>query len=114
MDEKRNNNLKIIILVQSIIIVVLLIYIYFNNKDNPDQDIKQQSFNEFRNFSLSDKEKNETNFFFNNDPSEEQINQYCIEKRMNCIYYCRENSPTSTFCTQLIAQSGRQNYGVNQ
>jgi len=54
------------------------------------------------NVSLSEEDKYSTVNFFNSTSSIEEINNYCENNRMNCMYYCREINPQNEVCKKLF------------
>lgn len=60
-----------------------------------------RNFLNIKNFQLSESQINEIKSFFDSNPSQEEINNYCNTNRMNCMYYCRTINPDDEFCNSL-------------
>ena len=52
--------------------------------------------------NLSDEEINNIKDFFESNPNEEEINQYCKDYMFKCMYYCVELGGDLDFCDKSL------------
>lgn len=63
--------------------------------------IKSESeFVRNQNFQIDENTKNEIINFFDSNPSDEEIENYCQENRMYCMYYCMEINQNHSMCKE--------------
>ena len=116
---------KPMVLIIVIVIVVLVVigavvgYLYFSGKFNGHARFPGRGgqFNASRNIQLNQSQIDEVTSFFNSNPTQQQITDYCNTNRMNCFYYCMNIDKTNSYCKQLATQRpgnytgrGRGNY----
>ena len=60
-----------------------------------------------KDFQINDDAKNEVTSLFENSLDIAEINSYCEQNRMGCVYYCRSINPNNEMCNQMnISQAG--------
>ncbi len=52
-------------------------------------------------FQIDDSTKEEIILFFNSNPSDEEIENYCGENKMYCEYYCMQVNPEHEYCKNM-------------
>jgi hypothetical protein len=57
------------------------------------------------NFQINENTKNEITAFFESTTDTNEINSYCEQNRMNCMYYCRSINPNNEICSQITNQT---------
>jgi len=94
--EKKKDNRKIV-LVTFICIALISIAIYFVFII-PNKDFKNFNSNDGRmgGSQLTPETGNEITSFFESSPSDQEIENYCLENPMHCGYYCQNNE--AEFC----------------
>lgn len=99
-------------------------YIYLNNSNyRNNNNYSQFRNNNFRrgqgingtrgNFQLNQIEINAVTDFFKNNPSSEEITNYCNNNRMNCFYYCRNINTEADYCKSIMNYTRSGNYSRN-
>jgi hypothetical protein len=84
-------------------------YFIFNNRSS------RGNFGNFRNFQLNETQINEVSSFFSSNPSSADINSYCEQNRMNCLYYCRSINANDAACKNITMMGqGNQFYQGGQ
>ncbi|MFA5856833.1 MAG: hypothetical protein WC867_05715 [Candidatus Pacearchaeota archaeon] len=53
-------------------------------------------------FQINEEDKQEVSAFFENNPTNEEINEYCNNNRQNCFYYCRNINQENLYCIELV------------
>jgi hypothetical protein len=63
------------------------------------------------NSQIDENTKNEITSFFDSTSNTSEINSYCEQNIMNCMYYCRSINPNNEICKEIMNSSrmgGRQ------
>ena len=76
-------------------------YLILNN-------FRNHSFAKGGNFNLDENTKNQITSFFESSPSQTQLDDYCNQNRMYCIYYCRQVNPSSELCAGILNSTNFQ------
>jgi hypothetical protein len=102
---KEKTDVRKIIFVSLICIVLISVSVYFIfikndkknfgefNPNNPNDDREG-------NFSITPETENEITSFFQNSPSDSEIETYCQQNPMYCQYYCMKNTDAE-FCSEF-------------
>jgi len=67
-------------------------YFIFNNRGFPGRNAR---------FNLNESQINETTSFFNSNHTSGEIDSYCQQNRMNCVYYCKNINQNEEICKNM-------------
>jgi hypothetical protein len=96
--KKEISTKKVIILsATSLIVVILGVSAYFILEHSNRREFRGGNFQ-----PLNETVKNEITSFFGNSPPSPEIEDYCKENPLYCMYYCREINSDNDFCSQLV------------
>lgn len=59
------------------------------------------------NFQIDEQTKQQITSFFEGTSDMNEINSYCDQNRMYCLYYCREINPNHEICSQIQMPANR-------
>jgi len=100
-----NKTIKIIII--ATIIVGITIGAYFITKTkNTQRNFPERP----QNFQVNQKTEEEIISFFNSASDSQEIETYCKDNGMNCMYYCKNINPEDEYCTQMIENMPQRNF----
>jgi hypothetical protein len=68
----------------------------FNSMQN--NEFEKKGFNQTLN--LDEETKSQIISFFESNPDESAINNYCVNNPMYCFYYCKEINPSQEICSK--------------
>jgi hypothetical protein len=60
------------------------------------------------NFQINEETKNSIISFFESTSDMNEINSYCEQNRINCLYYCMNINPNHEICKMLTNYTSRQ------
>jgi hypothetical protein len=60
--------------------------------------------------NLNETQINELTSFFNSNHTSGEINSYCEQNRMNCMYYCKNINQNNEICKNMTMPSGGQQW----
>jgi uncharacterized membrane protein YvbJ len=100
MKKKKEISTKKVIIISatSLIVVILGVSAYFIFEHSNRRDFRGGNFQ-----PLNETVKNEITLFFGNSPSSSEIESYCKNNPIYCMYYCREINPSSEICSQIMS-----------
>jgi hypothetical protein len=100
--------IKWILMGISLILAVgfLVGYLYYhssfhNRGQFPGENFPPNGFNGTKEINLSESQINEISSFFDSNPSTSDMENYCIDNRGYCFYYCRNINPNSDVCSLI-------------
>jgi hypothetical protein len=89
-------------LIIGLIIGGAISYLIFNGQRGPRGN--------FNNFQLNETQINELTSFFNSNHTSGEINSYCEQNRMNCMYYCKNINQNNEICKNMTMPPGGQQW----
>jgi len=98
--EKKLTNLFLGLFVGIVVGVILGFFIFGSGSKH--QEFRQENFGN-NNFNI---DENEIINFFDSSPSDTEIESYCQENPVSCMYYCREIKPELEICGSIEMPPG--------
>jgi len=97
---KKKKNVNKIIISASITLVILGVagWFFFHEMNSHNRFGNKNFPNKFQ---LNKTQINEINSFFNSNPTQNEINNYCNQSMPSCFYYCRNENSSNEFCGEL-------------
>jgi len=62
-------------------------------------------------FNLNESQINEINSFFSGNHTSREINSYCEQNRLNCMYYCRNINQNNEICKNMTVPTNQFSQG---